>query len=417
MKPSSQQDGFVILSAMTRKIHYFNPGHETAILLGTENYTPPANVQRMTKELAFLPAWYANPEDYVLIDEINSLHFLSLQPEVFHPFATPVMPKEINKFISSSEKTEAAPWGLSPHSIQLFEKLKKKFALNIAVPSWKEEYKRLAGRQTAAECLEMLRNLLPGISNPSTPAFCTQIDEIKKHLTLHHAPFILKTPYSSSGRGLHWINRPELTDKDKAWINGAFNKQGTISIEYGLDKVQDFAMEFYSDGKGTVEYKGLSVFNTEEKGSYSGNILQNQEDMRALLCRYSDKDKFQQIQNAVCLALQKIYGNIYTGYLGVDMLVYREKNGNYSIHPCIEINMRYTMGMVAIRLFEKYIDLKKKGNFCITYSHQTGEAYENHHFMEKAYPLKLENGKITEGYLSLCPVTKETRYRAYILMT
>lgn len=47
--------------------------------------------------------------------------------------------------------------------------------------------------------------------------------------------------------------------EDENWIEGAFNKQGMISIESGLDKVQDFAMEFYSDGQGTVRYEGLSV--------------------------------------------------------------------------------------------------------------------------------------------------------------
>ena len=36
--------------------------------------------------------------------------------------------------------------------------------------------------------------------------------------------------------------------------------------------------------------------------------------------------------------------------------------------------------------------------------------------MKGAYPLTIENGKIREGYLSLCPVTKETKYRAYILV-
>ena len=53
---------------MSRRIHYFNPGHETAVLLGTPNYTPPRNIRIMTKDLSFLPAWYAQPGDLVLLD-------------------------------------------------------------------------------------------------------------------------------------------------------------------------------------------------------------------------------------------------------------------------------------------------------------------------------------------------------------
>ena len=98
-------------------------------------------------------------------------------------------------------------------------------------------------------------------------------------MILCNAPFVLKTPYSSSGRGLLWVEKRKPDTKTKNWIQGAFNKQGMISIESGLDKVQDFAMEFYSDGQGTVRYEGLSVFNTEERGSYTGNILEEQSTM------------------------------------------------------------------------------------------------------------------------------------------
>ena len=73
-------------------------------------------------------------------------------------------------------------------------------------------------------------------------------------------PFILKTPFSSSGRGLQWLYSSELMEKDRQWIEGAVRKQGEISIELALDKQQDWAMEFESDGKGTVTYGLLSVF-------------------------------------------------------------------------------------------------------------------------------------------------------------
>ena len=98
------------------------------------------------------------------------------------------------------------------------------------------------------------------------------------------------------------------------------------------------------------------------------------------------------------------------------MIVYKTKDGSYALHPCIEINMRYTMGMVALRLSQRYLAPHAIGDFHITYDSKAGDAYERHRFMKGAYPLTIENGKIREGYLSLCPVTKETKYRAYILV-
>lgn len=401
---------------MISQIHYFNPGHETAVLLGSKNYTPPANVQRMIKELSYLPVWYAHSDDFVFTEDITFPRFFSLQPKGFRPFPTLISKKELKQKGASLPEMVAAPWGLSPHSLHLFDELKKNCGLNLSVPSWKEDYFKLTGRQTAAECLELIRQQLPDLQIPVAPRFCKKIREVEKYLILQNAPFILKTPYSSSGRGLHWIPERKLTTKDRTWIEGAINKQGTVSIECGLDKVQDFAMEFYSDGEGNVTYEGISVFGTKQQGCYSGNMLGNQEYLHRQITLRVGEEVYNQIQTAVTDALKSFYGNIYRGYLGVDMIVYKTTKGTYAIHPCIEINMRYTMGMVALRLSQKYLAPSAVGDFHVTYESKEGETYERHRFMKEIYPLVIEDGKIKEGYLSLCPVTKETRYRAYILV-
>ena len=51
------------------RIHYFNPGHETAVLLGKQNYTAPTNVRKMQKDLALLPVWYAEEDDFVYLED------------------------------------------------------------------------------------------------------------------------------------------------------------------------------------------------------------------------------------------------------------------------------------------------------------------------------------------------------------
>ena len=311
---------------------------------------------------------------------------------------------------------DAAPWGLSPHSLHLFERLRDKAKVRLSVPTWKEDYFRLTGRQTAAECLEKIQALLPDLPIPVAPRFCTKIREVERYMILCNAPFVLKTPYSSSGRGLLWVEKRKPDTKTKNWIEGAFNKQGMISIESGLDKVQDFAMEFYSDGQGTVRYEGLSVFNTEERGSYTGNILEEQSTMLSRITRFTGEETYSRIQEAVRSVLQEVYGSTYAGCIGVDMLVYRQKDGSFAIHPCIEINMRYTMGMVALRLFQHYVAPRAVGDYRVSYEKEAGEALEKHRLMSETYPLRFANGRIQEGYLSLCPVTKDTHYRAYLLL-
>lgn len=399
------------------RIHYFNPGHETAVLLGTLNYTAPMNVRKMQKDLALLPVWYAEKDDLVYLEDsmVPSSYFSYLPLEI-QPAPTPVTMAALAKNASSLPPLEATPWGLSPHSLHLFEQLRDKTKARLSVPTWKEDYFRLTGRQTAAECLKKLQALLPGLPIPTAPCFCTDIREVERQMLSYEAPLLLKTPYSSSGRGLLWLEKQMLDTKARNWIAGAFNKQGAISVESGLDKVQDFAMEFYSDGQGNVRYEGLSVFNTEERGSYTGNILEEQSTMLARITRFTGEEIYSRIREAVRIVLQEVYGSIYAGYIGVDMLVYKQRDGSFAIHPCVEINMRYTMGMVALRLYRNYVAPGASGDYRVSYEKEAGEALDKHRFMTEAYPLRIENGKIRGGYLSLCPVSEETRYRAYLFI-
>ena len=136
--------------------------------------------------------------------------------------------------------------------------------------------------------------------------FGKNIKDIEKYLQLQNAPFILKTPFSSSGRGLHWIYERKLTSKDRTWIEGAIKKQECISIETALDKQQDFAMEFYSNGKGDITYKGLSVFGAGKRGAYSGNVLGSQNYLESYFLE-NFGNIFQEIKDAV----QKALGHAY----------------------------------------------------------------------------------------------------------
>ena len=190
------------------RIHYFNPGHETAVLLGTQNYTAPTNVRKMQKDLALLPVWYAEEDDFVYLEDSKATPpFFAHLPKDLHPAPIPVTKAMLAKNAPYLSPMDAAPWGLSPHSLHLFEQLRDKAKVRLSVPTWKEDYFRLTGRQTAAECLEKIQALLPDLPIPVAPRFCTQLREVERYMILCNAPFVLKTPYSSSGRGLLWVEK------------------------------------------------------------------------------------------------------------------------------------------------------------------------------------------------------------------
>lgn len=404
---------------MKVKLHYFNPGHETAVLFGKANYTAPDNVRKMIYDLSLLPAWYAEYNDYILVDENIAPHFFNQFPKGSKPDIHILSQKEIiDKKTTNLPTMIATPWGISPQSLHLFEKLKITKYLPIEVPLLKKEYSTLTSRQSAAKCLDIIREMLHGEQIPDTPQFISSSEELYEYLNTHEPPFVLKTPYSSSGRGITWLNNKALSNQQLIWINGAIKKQGCFSIERAYNKVTDFAMEFFSDGKENIHFEGLSTFGTNKNGAYEGNLLESQKSMEMYFEKYLQKDYFTKIKEAVTKALETIYGRIYNGFLGVDMIIYRDSDSDSHllIHPCIEINMRYTIGLVALRLKEKYIHPAAKGYLYIKYENQDKQALKQHLHYNQQYPPQIKDDKIRMGYFSLCPVTEKTHYMAFIIL-
>ena len=255
-------------------LHYFNPGHETAVWQGRPNYTPPANVRVMMRDLAYLPAWYGEAGDFVLVEQVDEARVLDFREQLVlmqENLPQPVGRKALKHGRVRLPECEAAAWGWSPQAVAHFRALGQTY---LRVPDWKEEYKELTARQTAARCLRLLKEFLPEADLPEVPVFCSTESELRAFLDRHTgAACLLKSPFSSSGRGLLWLPEARLGEKEAAWARGVMEKQGAVSVELALEKLQDCAWEFYVDGAGGIRYEGLSVFGTGERGAYSGNLL------------------------------------------------------------------------------------------------------------------------------------------------
>ena len=407
------EDGFSIESM--RAIHLFNPGYEAAVLSGQVRYTPPVNVQLMRRDLAALPIWYAEPGDWVWCEAGVEPLLADFLPADIHPFGQVMTTPTLLQQMTTGAVCRAQPWGLSPDSLYRMAQLAQQGAGQIIGTVWKTDYRRLTGRQTAAVCLSQLRALLPEVEWPQVPVFCSTLAEVNACVTSGKGPYVLKTPYSSSGRGLLWCTEG-LSEKESAWVQGAIRRQGAISVERGLDKVLDFAMEFQVEETGAVSYEGLSLFETAERGAYTGNRLASEAQLRQTLLNYVEEPLFEQVKQTLSQLLKVLYAPYYQGYIGVDMLIYRTETGAFAWHPCVEINMRYTMGLVALKLAQRLLAEQASGLFQIAYQKEEGEAYRLHQEAKAAHPLCLKAGRIVKGYLSLCPVTPATHYQAYLLI-
>lgn len=69
----------------------------------------------------------------------------------------------------------------------------------------------------------------------------------------------------------------------------------------------------------------------------------------------------------------------------------------YRIHPCVEINLRMNMGMVARCLYDRYVVPGGEGVFRVAYHATPGEALTEHERMATRISFTHWRGKSTFG--------------------
>lgn len=330
-------------------IHIFNPEHDIALGAHVEQFTAPHAARQLRHDLGFLPMIWAEEGDKVIVEDIEAakeaFRHLGLKTRgSWHSW------KEIADVLDVRCPEEIDPWGWDQALFHRMVKAGVSPAL-LPMPNRLEAIRQISHRQWAAE------HVLPAMRRlPDTVGEATAVTNVSGLMSLLHDynRVVVKAPWSSSGRGIRYLDGRDLTSYTipmRNWARNVIERQGSIMLEPYYNKVSDFAMEFLSDGRGTVRYCGLSVFDTRS-GAYSGSVLDTEEDKVARLGAWISADQLAMIQEQLTRVLGKELGNSYRGPLGVDMMVVSVDN-KLMVHPCVELNLRRTMGHVALALTER----------------------------------------------------------------
>ena len=230
-------------------------------------------------------------------------------------------------------------------------------------------------------------------------------------LLAHGSDMILKAPWSGSGKGLR-LGRGGYVPPLSGWCRRLLREQGGVVVEPIYNKVYDFALEFYANGHRGVTYTGLSVFLTTVRGTYAGNWVAAEEVKERWLSAWVPREMWRQLKDEVGAYLHRMFSGGYRGYVGVDMMLCRVPGrAGLCVHPCVEINLRRTMGQVSVDL-ARLLAPSAEARFTIGYARETGTAWDECQRQRKECPLVLENEKLRGGYLPLTPVGLHTHYHA-----
>lgn len=319
------------------KIHLFNPENDLALASGLECFTPPKGAVAISRAGAFLPMFWAEKDDYILSDIAPS----------------PEMEQYIRRYrlqgtaVSHTEACASpSPWGWSLCSRRIFRKAGVDDDL-LPDNDTLEKIRILSHRRSS-----IIINRGLGVSEDLIPVEASSPKEVREALARFSGKGVLKLPWSSSGRGV--IRSDQIADERlDAYVGGMISRQGSVMVEPLLDRRRDFAALFHCSN-ASASYRGLSLFATNLAGFYEGNIVLPQKEMATEL-----GIDISHITKPLERILSELIGGSYEGWLGIDMMVYRDSNGRQQIAPCIELNLRMTMGVAAMLAAEKIFSVER----------------------------------------------------------
>jgi hypothetical protein len=382
---------------------FFNPDNDLALANFSPFYTSPASAMKMANDLAILPLWYAGDGSTIIAEDRYNRDFLDRIKEVFSLDVSLISFSDLSSFF----RENVIPWGWNPS-------LRKKLidaGMDIASLPSLDEVERIREYSSRQNAVRLLADL-----QAENSFFCgeshyfTEINDVLKFLSSDKGDKVLKMPLSGSGKGLVWI-KGGITDKQQDWCKRVINNQGGVVAEPVFDKVQDFAMEFRIDD-GRVHFTSYSLFHSTSSGMYAGNRLLSDFSIEQHLSTYLPigylRDLIIELEHKLVS-----YFPAYNGFLGVDMMICRNKEHDYRIHPCVEINMRMNMGLVARAFYDRFVHETSEGIFKIVFFKQLGEALQYKTKMLADYPPIVKDNRIVSGFLPLNPVSEETKYMAF----
>lgn len=337
------------------KLHIFNPEHDLALAANIDNYTAPHAGRQLRHDLGYIPALWADEGDFVLVDDIDDAY-----EHIYNKveFVTPLQLTEI--FKNTMLVDSIHPWGWDK---ALVYQLRNLGCPEIMLPTHDslEKVRNVSGRQWAAKHLQQDVLVVDNVN-------------LLKDIITEKEKIVIKAPWSSSGRGVRYVAlNKDIESKlvggndleaNLRWAANVIKQQGAVTVESYYNKVCDFGMEFeVMDGK--VIYRGLSLFQTI-KGAYTGNILATEEEKEELLCSqasskidnkgcacgridfFNMKDTLRKVREKIISTMQPVLHDFYSGAFGVDMMIYVDTQGCLQVNPCVELNLRRTMGHVAL---------------------------------------------------------------------
>lgn len=362
-----------------RTLHLYNPSHDEALAARSPYYYPSEAARQTARTHCALPLRWARPGDVLLVpDEGCTRGAAEAAAQRGVTLVTERRGGTVRPLSATLWKTidRIAPWGwdlLVRHSLHRLGAPERLLPSDAAL----EALRRLSARTTTAELLPMIRQTLSERMDSPTVGHSVIIRSIEEaeRLTADWGGAVAKSLWSCSGRGVFLVGAT-LTGKERARLARLLRDHGAVELEPVYEKLLDFALEFegckqpgndlavpeadttdatagmtnHSNGSAgpAFPFLGLSVFTTHAFSGYVANRPCSQAEAAAAVRQVLPAlPPPEVLADAVSAVVFPFISPAYHGPWGIDMMVVRTPEGP-RLHPCVEINLRRTMGHAAV---------------------------------------------------------------------
>ena len=339
-----------------KRVFWFCPENDIALGRGCAGFTPPRQAALLARYGAPLMWWMGGEGDYVLLPETGDAgyreEFARWEEMVTRRFGRGP------HFVTSLEGLDIGrlePWGWSAYGIGRLLKLGAPRDLIAVAERNVDGIRRLSHRRSAGLINDALAHSVDfGIYGQPFPKAALEAfaPGDVRNFALDCEAFYLKSPWSSSGRGVVCSDAVPF-DKLLERCEGIIRSQGAVMLEPAYDKVADFAMLFHADGTGEVRFHGYSRFFNSRDTSYGGNVIAPGLEIFEEISLMVPEPLLHDVRDNLEQILGAMTGTAYCGLLGIDMMIARDPSGRYMLVPCVELNLRMTMGHVAHAVYSR----------------------------------------------------------------
>jgi uncharacterized ferritin-like protein (DUF455 family) len=336
----------------TPVLNWFNPNAEARVMevVSGERQDLNKHAVALEEDLELLTLAWCRRDDIAVLRRRPSPEHLSYLKEVGLELPEIVMESDLPS-LKGRKLGGVKPWAWSPDASDRFRPLAEEVSPTVPM-QWREALPREWFSKEIGIRMEENLDWLD-----ERGAVCRSVDEAHEAVRkgLHRGAVLVKAAYSCAGRGHYRIesDTPEATVD--AWLRQAIAKHRCVIVERWLERLLDFSALYEIDMEG-AHLAGMTIVENDAAGRYLGTRVSHKwgsmldPGMAAFLfkeCRVMDW-----YERAIPEALTRLLPG-YTGPVGVDAMVHRRGDGSYALKPVVEMNVRMSMGRVAIELHKR----------------------------------------------------------------